>query len=210
MDINKTIDNLRRNHMNVIVAKDRQAVQGIVKELIPENSVVTHGGSVTLAECGIPTLLKEGNYRYLDRSTAKDPRQIYLSGYSADYYLTSANAITENGELYNVDGNSNRISAIAYGPSKVIVIAGINKIVADLDEAIIRVKTIAAPKNAARLHCPTYCAEKGRCISLQKAHASMTDGCDSPARICCNYLISGPQRDAQRITVILVEENIGY
>lgn len=210
MNLEKTIENLRRNRMNVVIAENKEAVKEILSQMIPDGSSVTHGGSVTLDECGIPALLRNSNFQYLDRTAVADAREIYLKGYGADYYLTSANAITENGELYNVDGNSNRISAIAYGPSRVIVIAGINKIVSDLKQAVYRVKTVAAPKNAARLNCPTYCAGKGKCISLQKPDAAMTDGCDSPRRICRNYLISGPQMDPERITVILVQENLGY
>ena len=210
MNLDITIKNLQRNRMNVLIAENKEQVIDMLTKLMPTGSSVTHGGSVTLSECGVPALLKNGNYNYLDRTAVADAREVYLSGYGADFFLTSTNAITENGELYNVDGNSNRISAIAYGPKKVIVIAGTNKLVRDLNEAAIRVKTIAAPKNAARLSCPTYCAEKGRCNSLSKDNPAMTDGCDSPRRICRNYLISGPQMDPERITVILVKENLGY
>ena len=210
MNLENTIQNLQRNRMQVLVAENKEQVPALLEQLMPEGSSVTHGGSVTLSECGIPALLKSGKYNYLDRSAAADPREVYLTGYGADFFLTSSNAITENGELYNVDGNSNRISAIAYGPGKVIVIAGTNKLVKDLKQAAYRVKTVAAPKNAARLGCPTYCASKGKCVSLLKEDPDMTDGCDSPRRICRNYLISGPQLDPERITVILVKEDLGY
>lgn len=210
MNLDKTVQNLKRNRMQVMIAENRQGVTTLLAELMPEGSSVTHGGSVTLEECGIPHWLKEHNYRYLDRTAVADAREVYLSGYGADFFLSSSNAITENGELYNVDGNSNRISALAYGPQKVIVIAGINKLVPDLDAAVYRVKTVAAPRNAARLHCPTYCAENGKCVSLLKENPAMTDGCGSERRICRNYLVSGPQMNPQRITVILVKENLGY
>jgi hypothetical protein len=177
---------------------------------LPAGGTVTHGGSMTLTECGIPEMLRSGDYQYLDRSAVSDPTEIYLKGYGADVFLSSSNAITENGELYNVDGNSNRISALCFGPKKVIIVAGINKIVPTINDAILRVKTVAAPMNATRLKCSTYCAKAGKCISLTKANPEMTDGCGSDSRICRNYLISGAQRDPERITVIIVKENLGY
>lgn len=210
MNIEKTIANLRKNRMQVLHVANRAEALEALKSLLPEGGTVTHGGCMTLSEIGGTELLKSGKYNYLDRSTASDPTEIYYKGYNADVFLTSANAITEDGELYNVDGNSNRISAICYGPKKVIVLAGINKIVPTLADAVTRVKTVAAPKNAARLHCPTYCAEAGKCVSLLKENPSMTDGCDSPGRICRNYLVSGPQLNPDRITVVLIDEELGY
>ena len=121
--------------------------------------------------------------------------------------MTSSNAVTERGELYNVDGNSNRIAAIAFGPSRVIMVVGINKIVPDLDAAIRRVKTIAAPKNTQRLSCKTYCEAAGKCAGLD---GDLCAGCASDARICCNYLVSAKQREPGRIHVIFVGEELGY
>lgn len=210
MNLNKTIANLEKNRMNVRVAENKEEALKILEQLLPIGGSVTHGGSVTLSECGVPQLLKNGNYEYLDRTAVADPMEVYQKGYGADVFLTSANAITENGELYNVDGNSNRISAICFGPKKVIVLAGVNKIVASLDDAIYRVKTVAAPLNAKRLSCDTYCAKFGKCVSLEKKDATMTDGCGAKKRICRNYLISSAQRDPDRITVILIKENLGY
>lgn len=210
MNLNKTIANLEKNRMNVRVAENKEEALKILEQLLPIGGSVTHGGSVTLSECGVPQLLKNGNYEYLDRTAVADPMEVYQKGYGADVFLTSANAITENGELYNVDGNSNRISAICFGPKKVIVLAGVNKIVASLDDAIYRVKTVAAPLNAKRLSCDTYCAKLGKCVSLEKKDATMTDGCGTEKRICRNYLISSAQRDPDRITVILIKENLGY
>ena len=111
----------------------------------------------------------------------------------------SSNAVTEEGELYNVDGNSNRVAALAYGPDSVIVVAGCNKIVPDIAAAVERVKKIAAPVNATRLHCSTPCAKTGECMN-----------CHSDGRICCNYLVSAQQRHQDRIKVILVGEELGY
>ena len=210
MDLSKTIKNLEKNNMRVITADNRTQALQELKKLLPLGGTVTHGGSMTLAEVGVPELLKNGDYQYLDRTAVPDPREVYIKGYDADVFLTSANAVTENGELYNVDGNCNRISAISFGPKKVIVLVGKNKIVPTLEDAVIRVKRIAAPKNGVRLGCNTYCAKFGKCVSLSKENSTMTDGCASADRMCRNYLISGPQRDPGRVTVILINEDLGY
>lgn len=143
----------------------------LAKSLVCPGATVTHGGSETLIQLGIPELLSGGDYNYLDRSaeglTREQVEEIYRKSYFADYYFTSSNAVTETGELYNVDGNSNRVSAILYGPKNVLVFVGINKIVRDINEAITRVKTIAAPANTLRLSCDTPCAKTGECVSLK-------------------------------------------
>ncbi|MBR4628128.1 MAG: lactate utilization protein [Ruminococcus sp.] len=223
MDINKKTalekrimavgEKLKKNNMEFYYAETAKDVRPIVEKLMPEGCTVTHGGSVSMTECGIRELLASGRYNYLDRSkaaTAEEVKQIYRSAFSADVFISSANAITEDGVLYNVDGNSNRIAAIAYGPDSVIIIAGYNKIVRDLHEAELRVKTEAAPPNCVRLSCDTYCANAGECVSLSKASHQMSDGCSGDGRICCNYLISAQQRHKGRIKVIIVGEELGY
>ena len=156
-------------------------------------------------------LLKSGNYTYYDRNdpqlSAEEKAQITAKGATADVYLCSSNAITEDGVLYNVDGFSNRVAAIANGPKSVILVVGVNKIVPDLNAAIRRVKTIAAPLNTKRLNCDTYCQKTGVCMGVE---GGMTDGCHSPGRICCSYLISAQQRVENRIHVILVGESLGF
>ena len=168
------------------------------------------GGSMTLQDTGVMDLLKSGYYRFLDRArpgiTPEEITQVYRDTYHGDGYFCSANAITEQGELVNADGNSNRISAISFGPDRVFVVAGVNKIVPDVAAGLKRIKTVAAPKNARRLSCDTYCRENGVCVDPDGGFS----GCGSPGRICCNYLISGPQRRPGRITVILVNEELGY
>jgi hypothetical protein len=124
---------------------------------------------------------------------------------------STGNAITENGELYNVDGTCNRVSALLYGPKSVIIIAGKNKIVKDLGEAVIRVKTLAAPPNCKRLNKQTYCAKTGQCVAIGRAdEKEMTSGCNSPDRICRSFVVCGPQVFKNRIKVILVNEDLGY
>ncbi len=202
---------LEQNNMKAFVAKDKTQALEIVKTLIPNGATVAVGGSVTLNECKILDYLRNGNFNFLDRYkpdlTQEQIREIYCKSFSADVYLCSSNAITKKGELYNVDGNANRIGAICYGPKSVIMIVGKNKIVENIDEAIKRVKTIAAPKNTKRLNCQTYCNEKGVCMGLE---GEMCDGCNSPQRICANYLVSAKQRQKDRIKVILVDEILGY
>ncbi len=210
--IKKTGENLQKNNMEFYYAETKNDVLPIVQSLIKKGDTITNGGTVTMAECGLYELLKSSDYNYLDRTgkSREEVEEIYIKAYSADVYISSSNAITENGILYNVDGNSNRISAIAYGPKSVIIIAGYNKIVKDLEEAEIRVKRESAPINCVRLDCNTYCKEKGECLSLSKPERQITDGCSGNERICCNYLISAQQRKKGRIKVIIVGEVLGY
>ncbi len=214
--ISKVMKNIECNNMKAYYAEKKENVIPIVKSILKEGMTVTVGGSVTLKECGILDMLNSGNYDYLDRYeeglSSVDVKNIFRKASFADCYLSSTNAITENGELYNVDGNSNRISSIAHGPDTVIIIAGINKIVKDIDEAIIRVKTIAAPMNAKRLNRKTHCALNGECVSMldENKQTVMCAGCGSQDRICCNYMVSTWQRVKDRINVILVGEKLGY
>lgn len=209
--VQKVIENLRKNRIAVEYVSTKEDVLPLVKAILSIGCTVATGGSKSLSETGVMDLLANGDYRFLDRMapelTAEERQQVTLDGGQADVYLCSSNAITEDGELYNVDGNCNRISAIAFGPKRVIMVVGVNKIVPDLNAAINRVKTIAAPMNTKRLNCDTYCNKTGVCMGLD---GKMTDGCNSPARICCNYLVSGQQRVPNRITVILVGESLGF
>ncbi len=213
MNIEKVLEALRANKMDAYYVNNKEEARALALSLIPMGATCASGGSMTLAETGIIDALKKGNYTYIDRyDPALDDagrEEAVKRAHFADFYLSSTNAITENGELYNVDGNSNRVSAIAHGPKNVIIVAGINKIVKNIEEAVVRVKTVAAPKNCVRLNCATPCAKTGHCISLDRG-GDMADGCSSPARICCNYLISAQQRHASRIRVILVGEELGY
>ena len=213
--IEKTMENLKANNMDAELVSNRNDALKRVEELIPEGATVAVGGSVTLTETGILNLLRCGKFNFLDRYkeglTPEEIKEIYTRSMAADYYLCSSNAITEKGELYNVDGNCNRISALSFGPKNVIVVAGVNKIVADLEEAVKRVKLVAAPKNAKRLGINTYCDKNGRGVCAEKGGLdSPTAGCGSDSRICCSYLVCGKQRIKNRIKVILVEEELGY
>ena len=213
INIEKTITALKSNRMDVYHVGTAAEAKELALSMIPEGSSIASGGSVTLAETGILDAVKNGNYNYIDRMapglTQEQKEAAMIAAFGVDFYLSSANAITEDGELYNVDGNSNRVAALIYGPKNVIVVAGVNKLVKNLDEAVLRVKTIAAPKNAARLSCNTPCAKLGHCISLER-NGGMTDGCKTPARICANFTVMAYQRHALRTKVILVDESLGY
>jgi hypothetical protein len=167
---------------------------------MPEGSSCSSGGSVTLDETGVMDFLRGGRYNFLDRyAPGVDTSKVFHEALLADFYFMSSNAITEKGELYNIDGNGNRLAALVYGPKRVIVIAGANKIVKDLDEAYTRVKRIACPANALRLGKELPCAKTGVC-----------NDCKSPGRFCCHTVISQFQQVENRICVLILPQSFGY
>ena len=214
--IRRTVQALEKNGMIVYRAKDRWAAADVVESLLHPGDSIGVGGSATIDECSILELIRGDDYSFIDRYeqglSRDEVRARHVQALGADVYITGTNAITENGLLYNVDGSGNRIAAIAFGPKSVIVIAGSNKIVRDLNEAVIRVKSLAAPANCKRLACDTYCNAAGACSSLADpaTAAAMGAGCRSDGRICCDYLVSGPQRVKGRIKVIIVDEPLGF
>ena len=210
--IKKTIKNLEQNGFMPFYVESKEEVVPLIKTLVNKGDTVSNGGSVSLKQAGVIDLLKSGDYEYIDRSglEGEELRQAYIKAFGADTFFCSSNAVTENGELYNVDGNSNRVACIVYGPKQVIMVVGVNKIVKDVNEAVKRVKTIAAPENTIRLNLDTPCNKIGKCVSLSKDNSLMCDGCASSKRICCNYVVSAHQRHTNRIKVIIVNENLGY
>lgn len=201
--INRTIESLKKNNMNGYLAKDKEEIVTIIETIIKKEDVISCGGSMSLFEVGIIDYLREEQYNFLDRyeeGLSRDEiENIFRQSFFADSYITSTNAITEKGELYNVDGNGNRVAAMLYGPKKVIVIVGVNKIVKDLDEAIRRNREIAAPANAKRLNRKTPCAKVGHCMD-----------CNSNDRICNEYTIIKRQGNKDRVHVIFLNEELGY
>ena len=188
---------------------------------IPATKLANDAGFPTLANMiMMGKMIKEAGFVSMDgmkealghviSAKRADMLEINLKAFTTDVYLMSTNALTLNGELYNVDGNSNRVAALLYGPKSVIIVCGVNKIVENLDEAVLRVKKCAAPKNTVRLHTGSYCENEGGCVSLNKDNAFMCDGCKGKGRICCNYVVSAQQRHVDRIKVILVDESLGY
>ncbi len=212
--IEKTMKNLEANNMKPYFCESSEDALSLVKSLLKSSDTIACGGSVTLKETGVEALLKSGEYNFLDRSregiTPEEIEEVFIGAFSADAYLMSTNALTVNGELYNVDGNSNRVAALLYGPKSVIIVCGYNKIVENLDEAVERVKTVAAPLNTKRLHTSSYCENAGECMSLKGENPFMCDGCKGAGRICCNYVVSAQQRKKDRIKVIIVGEKLGY
>ena len=195
----KVIKGIESRNMSGYFAADKDEALKIALSLIPEGSSVTMGGCMSAVEIGLVEAVKNGNYTFIDRAAYEDKRQAMLDGYDADFFLTSANAMTEDGVMVNIDGNSNRVSAIANGPKKVIVIVGMNKICSDLDSAMKRARTVAAPINAQRFGLDTPCSKTGSCFD-----------CKSPDTICCQFLITRFSRHAGRIHIIIVNDNLGF
>jgi len=185
--------------MSGYYASSREEALRIALELIPEGSSVTMGGAMSAHEIGLVDALKNGNYHFIDRDTYEDKRAAMLAAYDADVFLSSANAITSDGVMVNIDGNSNRVSAIAQGPKKVIFIVGMNKVCGDVDGAIKRARNVAAPINAQRFGLSTPCSKTGACMN-----------CKSPDTICCQILITRYSRHTDRIHVILVNDSLGF
>lgn len=211
--VETTLKNLKRNKMEAYYVDTKEDAQKLVRTLISKGDTLSCGGSVTLKQTGIYDIISSDYYNFLDRSACETPEQVeevYRKTFCADAFFTSANAVTENGELYNVDGNSNRVAAILYGPKSVICICGVNKLVKNIGEAIARVKTKAAPPNTVRLGIETPCAKTGECISLKKDNPEMCEGCHGDGRICCNYVVCAQQRHVNRIKVIIIGEEYGY
>ena len=154
----KVIKGLESRNMSGYYAADNDEALRIALELIPEGSSVAMGGAMSAHEIGLVEAVKNGNYDFIDRDKAEDKRAAMLKGYDADVFLSSTNAMTEDGILVNVDGNSNRVSAIAQGPKKVIFIVGMNKITKDVDSAMKRARNVAAPINAQRFGLATPCS----------------------------------------------------
>ena len=201
--IDRTMKALEKNGFPAQYAATKEDAVKAVEAMMKPGDVISCGGSMTLKESGVRDLMLSGKYVFLDQ---QPPEEVYEKTFSADVFLTSSNAITEDGQLYNVDGRGNRVAALIYGPKKVIVVAGVNKIVRDLDAAIYRVKSAASPPNSLRQSMGTPCGDLGRCVGCA---GGMTDGCAHERRMCCQYVVTGFQR-TPRIHVVLVGEELGY
>ncbi len=195
----KVIRGLESRNMSGYYAASREEALRLALSLIPEGSTVTMGGGMSVHEIGLPQALREGNRNFLDRDKTADKRAAMLAAYDADVFLSSVNAMTEDGVLINIDGNANRVSAIAQGPKKVLFIVGMNKVCPDVDSAMKRARGVAAPANAQRFGLSTPCSKTGSCMN-----------CKSPDTICCQFLITRFSRHAGRIHVILVNDSLGF
>ena len=195
----KVIKGLESRNMSGYYAASKEEALKIALSLIPEGSSVTMGGAMSAHEIGLVDALKNGNYNFIDRDKAEDKRAAMLAAYDADVFLSSANAMTDDGILVNIDGNANRVSAICQGPKKVVFIVGMNKVCGDLDGAMKRARNVAAPINAQRFGLNTPCSKTGKCMD-----------CKSPDTICCQFLMTRFNRHAGRIHVILVNDTLGF
>lgn len=192
---------LEANRMEAYVVESAADVAPLVKTMIEPGSVVSNGGSATFGECGLYDVFRSGDYDYIDRDGAVGEMKNELARLAlmADWYIASANAIAETGEIVEMDGNGNRVAALSFGPTNVLLIAGRNKIEPTLEAARARVRATAAPANTHRFSAATPCATTGKCID-----------CSSPGRICSLELILHQQLRENRIKVILVNEDLGF
>lgn len=201
--VERTITSLKKHNMQGIYVENTEQLMNKIDELIPANSLVAVGDSMTLLETGVIERLRSGKYKFLDKYKPGISRiekdQIYRQTFTADTFLCSTNALTEDGELYNIDGNGSRVAAMIYGPKQVIIVAGVNKIVKNLQEAELRVRNYAAPMDAKRLNKKTPCTTLGYCVD-----------CQSEDRICNDFVVIKRQFNPNRIKVIIVGGSYGY
>lgn len=198
----KMIKNLKRRNFEAFYCPTAAEAVEKVSSLIPDGSSVTWGGSMTIRDMGLTAALHKRDLDILDRDLAADrdeAQRIYRKAFSADYYLSSVNAISEDGVIVNIDGNGNRVAAITFGPKKVILVVGLNKVTQDVESALARTRSTASPINAARFDIKTPCRADGTCHN-----------CNSPESIC-NYIhFMRNSHPAGRHTVVLVGEDLGY
>ncbi len=199
-------EQLQRNNFAVtIVQSAQEAAQYLMEDLLPKlnPTSVSHGGSMTLGSTGLLDKLGEmDSIEFLSPNVAGiSPEQkveLRRQALLVDLYLTGANAVTEDGCLVNLDMFGNRVAALTFGPKKVVVFVGRNKIVPDLESAMYRIKDYAAPANAMRLNCKTPCVKTSECAD-----------CESPGRICNTWTISEKSYPKERVTVVLINEELG-
>ena len=199
----KMIKNLNRRNMETFYCPTGEEAVKKVLELIEDGNSVTWGGSMTVRGLGIPDALrKRGTLEVLDRDLATSPEEakaMYLRAFSTDVYLTSANAISEDGVIVNIDGNGNRVAAITWGPKKVIFIIGMNKVAQTVEAALSRARGTASPINAQRFDIKTPCQIDGMCHN-----------CNSPESICSYVHFLRNSRNKGRHVVVLIGEDLGY
>ena len=199
---NTIIKNLAKRQMEGYYCPDKESAVKKALELMPEGSSIAWGGSMTLHEMGLMDAIRNGSYEIIDRESATTPeekRKIYGEVCCSDFFLTSTNAITTDGQLVNIDGMGSRVSFLCFGPQNVIVLAGMNKLVPDVESGIKRVREMAAPPNAVRLNRQTPCAATGVC-----------GDCFSPDCICSQLVVTRRSTVPNRIKVILIGEELGY
>lgn len=197
------IKQLEKRNMKGFYCRHSSDAVTLALSLVQCNQTVAFGGSMTLSEIGLLEKLNcRSDIRFLNRNLAKTTQEaeaIMFQSFQSDCYFMSTNAITTQGELINIDGNGNRVASLIYGPKKIIIIAGMNKVVPTVEDGIRRIHLIAAPTNCNRLNCKTPCYKTGVCSD-----------CHSDDCICANTVITRHSRKKDRIQVILVGEELGY
>ncbi len=193
------IKGLESRNMKGYYAATREDALKIALDIIPEGSTITQGGSVSVEEIGLVDALRKGNYQYKRREEFDDVNEAALFAFTADFFIGSTNAMTNDGILVNIDGNSNRVSAYAFGPKKVLLVVGMNKVCGDQDSAMKRARNDAATINCQRFGLNTPCSKTGKCAD-----------CKSHDTICCQFLITRFSRHDDRIHVILVDDTLGF
>ena len=198
----QVVKNLKSINIDAYFVSSKEEALKKALEIIPQESSISWGGSVSIESIGLKEAVRNGNYKVLDRekaTTLEEKHEIMHQALSSDFFLTSCNAISEDGVLVNIDGVANRLAAICYGPKHVLMIVGINKVVKSVEDAISRARNIAAPINAQRFDINTPCKKTGCCYD-----------CKSLDTICCQLLITRYSKIKSRIILILVDDNIGY
>ena len=196
------VKNLKKRHFEAHYCETKEEALNKALSLIPEGESVGWGGATSAEQIGLLNAIRTGNYKAIDRDTAKSPEErteMMRSCLLTDTFITGTNAISLEGEMVNIDGMGNRVAAIVYGPKKILVIAGMNKVVDTLEDAMTRARTVAAPINKQRFGNDTPCTATGSCADC------LSEGC-----ICNQILITRNCRPAGRITVILVGEELGF
>lgn len=197
----RLVENLKKRNMDAYYCATKDEALAKALELIPDGDVVSWGGSESLNQIGLIEAVKKRN-KVIDRATAatvEEKQELMRQALLCDTYLMSSNAVSQDGQLVNIDGNGNRCAALIYGPKSVVMIVGMNKVAADLDTAMSRARNTAAPANVQ--HFPgikTPCAVTGVCAN-----------CTSPETICCQFVITRFSRVSGRIKVVLVGESLG-
>lgn len=204
--VERALKALTKNGFEAIYVPDREEAVSRILDLVPDDALVGLGGSVTLREMGLPEALRSRGNEVADHWEAREKGasteevlEVRRAQLNSDVFITSTNAVTEAGELVNIDGGGQRVAAMIFGPRKVVVVAGANKIARDLEEGLHRARNVAAPMNARRLNRGTPCAETGACSD-----------CDSEERICSATTIIHRRPRNTETTVILVGERLGY
>lgn len=192
------INELASRNMEAFYCANKEEALSKVLQLMPKGSSVTMGGCQSAIDIGLIDVLNSNDYNYIDRSKM-GKREALIKGYDADFFISSVNAISEDGILVNIDGNANRVSYICNGPKQVIFIVGMNKVCKDLDSAMKRARNVAAPVNAQRFDIKTPCKNTGKCFD-----------CKSMDTICCQFLITRFSKHKDRIKVVLVNKDLGF